>query len=86
MYKILLNILLSRLTTHAEEIIGDHQFGFWHNRSTTDPIFCIHQILEKKWEYKEAVHQLLSDFKKVYDSVREGLYNILIEFGTPWNQ
>ena len=43
-------------------------------------------MLEKKWEYKEAVHQLLLDFKKVYDSVREGLYNILIEFGTPWNQ
>ena len=27
-YKILSNILLSRLTTYAEEIIGDHQCGF----------------------------------------------------------
>jgi len=27
------------------------------------------------------VHQLLLRFKKVYDSVREVLYNILIEFG-----
>jgi len=27
-YKILSNILLSRLTPHAEEIIGDHQCGF----------------------------------------------------------
>jgi hypothetical protein len=27
-YKILSNILLSRLTTCAEEIIGDHQCGF----------------------------------------------------------
>jgi hypothetical protein len=36
-----------------------------------------------KWEYNEAVHQLLLDFKKVYDSVRKGLYNILIEFGIP---
>jgi hypothetical protein len=25
----------------------------------TDHIFCICQILEKKWEYNEAVHQLL---------------------------
>jgi hypothetical protein len=47
-YKILPNILLSRLTRYAEEIIGDHQCGFRHNRSTTDHIFCIHQILEKK--------------------------------------
>jgi hypothetical protein len=27
-YKILSNILLSRLTSYAEEIIGDHQCGF----------------------------------------------------------
>jgi hypothetical protein len=27
-YKILLNILLSRLTPYADEIIGDHQCGF----------------------------------------------------------
>jgi hypothetical protein len=63
-YKILSNILLSRLIPDAEEIIGDHQYGFRrHNRSTTDHVFCIHQILEKKWEYNEAVHQLFIDFK-----------------------
>jgi hypothetical protein len=40
------------------------------------------KILEKKWEYNEAVHQLFIDFKKTYDLVRrEALYNILIEFG-----
>jgi hypothetical protein len=27
-YKILLNILLSRLVLYIDEIIGDHQFGF----------------------------------------------------------
>ena len=84
MYKILSNILLSRLTPYAEEIIGDHECGFRRNRSTTDHMFCIRQILEKKWEYNEAVHQLFMDFKKAYDSVRrEVLYNILIEFGIP---
>jgi hypothetical protein len=73
---------LSSLTPHAEEIIGDHQCGFQRNRSTTDHIFSIRQILEKKWEYKEAVHQLFTDFKKAYDAVRRGvLYNIPIEFG-----
>jgi hypothetical protein len=47
-------------------------------------MFCIRQILEKKWEYNEAVHQLFIDFKKACDSVRrEVLYNILIEFGMP---
>jgi hypothetical protein len=31
-YKILSNILLSRLTPYADEIIGDHQCGFRRNR------------------------------------------------------
>ena len=83
-YKVLSNILLSRLTPYAEEIIEDHQYGFQHNRSTTDHIFCICQILAKKWEYNEAEHQLFVDFKKAYDSVRrEVLFNILIKFGIP---
>ena len=50
----------------------------------TQHIFCICQILEKKWEYNEEVHQLFIDFKKACNSVRrEALYNILIEFGIP---
>jgi hypothetical protein len=61
---VLYYILHSRLVPYAEEILGDH------HRSTTDHIFCIRQILEKKWEYIEAVHQLFIDFKKAYDSVR----------------
>jgi sorting nexin-29 len=69
---------------HADEIIGDYQCGFRRNRSTTDQIFCIRQILDKKWEYNGTVHQLFIDFKKAYDSVRrEALYNIFIEFGIP---
>jgi hypothetical protein len=52
--------------------------------STTDQIFCILLILEKKWEYNGTVHQLFVDFKKAYDSVRrEVLYNIIMEFGAP---
>jgi len=83
-YKILSNILLSWLIPYAKEIIGDHQCGFRRNRSTIDHIVCIRQILEKKWEYNEEVHQLFIDFKKAYDSVRrEVLYKILIEFGIP---
>jgi hypothetical protein len=55
---------LSNLTPHAEEIIGDHQRGFLLYRSKNDHIFCISQILEKKWEYNEAVHQLFIDLRK----------------------
>jgi len=83
-YKILSNILFSTLIPYVEKIIRDHQCGFQLNRSTIDHIFCIRQILEKKWEYNEEVHQLFINFKKAYDSVRrEILYKILIEFGIP---
>ena len=83
-YKILSYILLSRLIPYAEEVIGDHQCEFRRNRSTTDHIFCIRQILVKKWEYNEVVHQSFIDFIKACDSVRrEVLYNIIIEFGVP---
>jgi hypothetical protein len=83
-YKILLNILFSRLGLYIDEIIWDYQRGFQRNRSTIDQIFRIRQILEKKWEYNETVHQLFIDFKKAYDSVRRVvLYNIILEFGVP---
>ena len=59
-YQRLSKIVLSQLTPYAEEIIGDHQCSFRCNRSITGHVFCIRQILDKKWEYNEAVHQLLT--------------------------
>jgi hypothetical protein len=83
-YKILSNILLARLTPYISEIVGDNQCGFHHNRSTTDQIFYICQILGKKWAYNGTLHQLFIHFKKAYDSVkREVLYSIWLEFGIP---
>ena len=72
-YKTLSDLLLSRLTPYAQEIIGDHQGGFRRERSTTDHIYCIRQTHERKYVYKcvysEAVHQLFTGFRKVYHSV-----------------
>jgi hypothetical protein len=62
----------------VDKIIGNHQCGLRRNRSSTDLVFCIRQILEKNWEYNETVHQLFVDFKKTYDSVgREVLYSMV---------
>ena len=86
-YKILSNILLSRFTPYAEEITADPQCGFRHNRSTADHIFCIRQILLKKWECDKPVHQIHRGFIKAYDSVtREALYVVRIEFCVPKKQ
>jgi hypothetical protein len=56
-YKILSNILIRRLSPYIDEIIGDHECGFRHNRSTADQTFCICQITEKELEYNE-IHRL----------------------------
>jgi len=76
-------ILLSKLIPYAEEILRDHQYEFRHSRSTTAHILCIRQVLEKKWEYNEAVPQLFIDFRKACDSVRRVLDKILTELGIP---
>jgi hypothetical protein len=55
--EILSNILLAMLTPYVSEIIGDHQCGFCHNSSTTDHIFYICQILEKKWESASVIYR-----------------------------
>jgi hypothetical protein len=44
-YRILYNILFSRLIPYIDEITGDNQRGIKRNRSNTDQIFCIRQIL-----------------------------------------
>jgi len=58
------------LSPYVDEIIGGHQCEIQHNRSTTDHIFCIHHIPEKKWEWCGAVNKLFVDFKTAYNSVR----------------
>jgi hypothetical protein len=80
-YKILSNILLSRLNPQAKEITGDNQCGFRRNVSTTDHIFCVHQILQKEMDIQRGS---ISDFKRANDSVRkEVFYNTLIAFCVP---
>jgi hypothetical protein len=46
-YTILLHILPSGLPPYSDGVIGDHNCGFWRNRSKADQIFYIRQIPEK---------------------------------------
>jgi hypothetical protein len=69
-YKILSDILVSRLIPHVQGIIGGDQCGFRRNGSTTDQIFCTRLILEAKGEGSGIIN---------YESMRrEVLYNTLI--------
>ncbi|XP_060846231.1 uncharacterized protein LOC132925892 [Rhopalosiphum padi] len=57
-YKVLAYCILDRVRPIAETLLGDYQGGFSPNRSTTDQIFVIRQILQKSWEYNKDVHIL----------------------------
>jgi hypothetical protein len=55
-YKILSNILLS--VPYADEMIWNDQCGFQRQRSSTDQIFCICQIIERILENNGRTPQL----------------------------
>lgn len=83
-YKVFTNILHQRLKIYAEEILGEYQAGFREDRSTTDQIFAIRQILEKCREFNVTTHHLFVDFKAAYDSVaRSALWRAMEQFGIP---
>jgi hypothetical protein len=62
----------------TEKIIGEYQHGFCPNRSTTDHIFVLRQMMEKHYEHSMDLHMLFVDFRKALDSVnRERLYEVM---------
>jgi hypothetical protein len=46
------------LRPYIDQIIGDHKCGFRRNRSTTDKISCIRQILEKNGSTMRHISKL----------------------------
>jgi sorting nexin-29 len=83
-YKLFSTILACRMTPYMEEVVGDYQCGFRKNRSTTDQIFAVRQILDKFYEDDVDIHTLFIDFKQAYDNIyRNILTEILYSVGIP---
>jgi hypothetical protein len=71
-------LLHERLKKITENLLGEYQCGFRKNRSTSDQIFTIRQIMEKHYEHNQDLHMLFVDFKQAFDSIdRHKLYQAM---------
>jgi len=70
-HKILATAINNRLKTYAEDLLSQEQNGFRRNKSTTDNIFIMRQILEKCYEYNIEMHVFFIDYKQAFDSLTD---------------
>ncbi|VVC29027.1 Reverse transcriptase domain [Cinara cedri] len=82
-YKLLSNILLTRINPYIKEIIGEYQAGFMLGKSTIDQIHIVKQVVERDTNTIK-IHLLFVDFKAAYDSInRDKLWEVMDQLGTP---
>ncbi|XP_072397927.1 uncharacterized protein [Diabrotica undecimpunctata] len=82
-YKILTNIVRTKLNQYTEKILGEYQAGFRRNRSTTDQIFALKEIQTTCYEHKIAIYVLFVDLQ-AYDTVKQQhMYELMKEMGLP---
>ena len=67
--KVMLKILLNRLTPQAETIIAEEQAGFRPGRSTTEQIFNLRILCERYLQHQQDLFHVFVDFKKAFDRV-----------------
>jgi hypothetical protein len=67
------------LTLYVNEIIGNDQCGFRHNRSNTDQIFYIRQILEKNGSIMGWYISYLLTSRKPMTQLREKFFTIFCD-------
>jgi hypothetical protein len=83
-YKIFAIILNQRLVDIVETELGDYQSGFRPNRSTTDNIFMIRQIIKKCYEYGIAIHNIFVDYTYAFYLIkRDKIVDALIQYIIP---
>jgi len=84
--KVFSRILLERIKTEVEKehVLRDEQTGFRQERSTTDQIATLRNIIEQSLEWNTTLYTIFVDFEKVFDSVdRDTLWKLLAYYGIP---
>ena len=80
--KIWERIIDQRLRGEVE--ISSEQFGFMPNRSTTDAVYALRQMMERYREVQKTLHIVFIDLEKAYDRVpRQEVWRCLREKMVP---
>lgn len=83
-YKLYARMINNRLKITSEHTLGEEQMGLRKGRSTTDAIFTIRQIIEKRREFNQETHIAFIDFEKAFDNLnRKQLWEIMEHQGYP---
>lgn len=79
--KVMLNIILDRLKSLAEEVLSEEQAGFRPGRSTVQQIFNSRILTEKYMQHQQDLYHNFIDFRKAFDRVwHTGLWNTMRYF------
>ena len=82
--KLLVSIMVRRLTPLREQNIREEQSGFRPNRGCIDHIFTLRQLLELRHTFNRPTIVVFLDIRGAFDSVnRETLWDYVSQYGMP---
>jgi len=82
--KILGRIVIDRIKNGIDSKLRKEQAGYRTNKSTTDQIFVLRNIIEQSNEWQSSLYVHFIDFEKAFDSIhRESLWKIMKSYGIP---
>ncbi|GFS04399.1 RNA-directed DNA polymerase from mobile element jockey-like [Elysia marginata] len=67
--KLLLTIILRRISDKINKVVGREQAGFRKNSGTREAIFCLRNLTEKYLEMKTNIYACFIDYSKAFDNV-----------------
>ena len=82
--KILLIVILNRMTPKIESEMSDCQAGYRKNRGTIDMLFVLQILIKKVRNSNKEVFITFIDYSKAFDSVgHQHLFQTMIKMGFP---
>uniref|UniRef100_A0A1W7RAL1 Endonuclease-reverse transcriptase n=1 Tax=Hadrurus spadix TaxID=141984 RepID=A0A1W7RAL1_9SCOR len=77
--KILLHIILQRISNQIQENVSEDQLGFRPQRGTREAIFQMHTIIEHTYRDDRSLYLCFIDFEKAFDRIDHNLLNNILD-------